>query len=526
MANVDVLIKGGMVIDGKLGKMRRADVTIDGDKISFVGDAAGTTGTLEIDATGKYVAPGFIDLTNHSDTHWRLFNDPGQESMLYQGITTILGGNCGSSLAPLVHGADIEGIGKWVNVSDININWQTTEEFIAELERYQFGVNFATLIGHGTLRRGVMRDGARTATDSEIEQMKLLLDRSMKAGAWGFSISLGSAHGKAASEREILELIGVVAGYDGLVKHHLRDEGAKILSSVSELLGHARKSGARICVSHFKAIGRRASEHAIEALSMISQARGEGTKLGYDVFPYTSTGSNLFMLLPQWAIEGDKQMILANLRDKEKHNAIIASLKEATLHYDRIIIATAIHDSFSVGKSIAEIAERAGKSPEEAMLDILLINGLGVTIFNEVIDPKSLEYFVARDYAAIATDGVGYGERRLLEKELPHPRSFGSCPRVFREFVKEKALLSWEEAVYKMTGLPAEVLGLKDRGILEKGKVADVVVFDPETITDVADYTDPHRFSVGMDWVLVGGVPAIRNGKTTGDLRGKVLKKR
>lgn len=527
MATVDVLIKGGMVLDGKLGKMRRADVAISGEKIKFVGDASKMTGIIEVDANGKYVAPGFIDLTNHSDTHWRLFQDPGQESMLYQGVTTILGGNCGSSLAPLVSGTEIEGIQKWTDISKINVNWQTMEEFFEEFARHPVGVNFATLVGHGTLRRGVLRDGARIASEEELGQMKFLLNQSLKAGAMGLSMNLGSAHGKSASEHELQELAGIVAAHNGLLKLHLRDEGAKILSSVSEIISIARESGAHTAISHFKSLGRRSSEHALEALAMVSKAREEGLVIHYDVFPYTSTGSNLFMLLPPWAIAGDKNSILANLRDPKHRIAIIAALKEATLHYDRIIVSSAIHDSFSIGKSLAEIAENAGKDPEEAMLDILLINDLGVSIFNEVINEKNLEYFIARDYAAISSDGEGYGERsKLSENNLPHPRSFGSYPRLLHKFVKEESLLSWEEAIYKMTGLPAKILNLGNRGTIENEMAADVVVFDPEKIADLATYSNPHQFSVGMEWVFIGGVAAIENGKATGALHGKILKKK
>jgi N-acyl-D-amino-acid deacylase len=525
MADVDILIKGGMVIDGKNAKMRRADIAIHGDKISFVGDAGNTTGVLEIDATGKYIAPGFIDLTNHSDTHWRLFQDPGQESLLFQGVTTILGGNCGVSLAPLVSGSDIEGIQKWTDVSQININWQSMEEFLAELSRQQFGVNFGTLVGHGTLRRGVLRDGSREANNIEIEQMKLLLDRAMRAGAFGLSVSLGSAHSKATSSIEVVELMSVVAGYGGLVKHHLRDEGAAILSAISELLGFTRASNARVCISHFKTIGRRGWERALAALSMITKARSEGVNIGYDVFPYTSTGSNLYTLLPNWSITDGKEGVMKNLRNPEIRAKVVADLKELTLHYDRIVIATALHETFSVGKSIAEIAENAGKIPEEVMLDILLINGLGVTIFNEVINPKNLEYFVARDYAAIATDGVGYGEKHLLAKDLPHPRSFGTYPRIFAEFVKEKQLFTWEEAVHKMTEVPAQILGLTGRGVLEKNAIADLIIFDPEKIQDLSTYANPHQFAVGMEWVFLSGKAAIENGKVSGARSGKILKR-
>lgn len=525
MAHYDVLIKNGMVIDGKRGAMRHADVGVDKETIKYIGDLKDSTGDLVIDASGQYVAPGFIDITNHSDTHWRLFIDPGQDSYLYQGVTTILGGVCGSSLAPLVSGEDIEGIKKWVDISQINFNWQSVDELFEELEKHEFGVNFATLIGHGTLRRGIVGDEARPLRQLELDQMQLLLERALKSGAFGLSTSLGSAHGRSAEDDEIIELLRTVAEHDALSKHHLKDEGINILPAISQLFSFIRKTGAKCQISHLKAIGRRSWEHLEEINSMISQMNNEGFHVAYDVFPYTRTGSNLYMLLPSWSLEGGRKMIIENIRDNKKRSRLIDSLKEATLHYDRITIASSLRDTLSVGKTIKEIAENAGKSPEEVFLDLLNINDLNVAIFNEVIKPENLEDLIKRKYAAIASDGVGYGISEKIKKDLPHPRSFGTFPRVLAKFVKEKKILSWEDAIYKMTGLPKSILGLRDRGVLEHGMHADIVVFNPETITDKATYNNPYQFSEGVSWVFVNGKAAIENGKKTESNSGMILKK-
>lgn len=526
MAHYDILIRSGMIIDGKRGRLRRGDVGINGDKIKFVGDLAGeSSANLEIDASGKYLAPGFIDLTNHSDTHWRLFSSPGQESMLYQGVTTILGGNCGSSLAPLVSGEDIEGLERWTNISEININWQTMDEFLEEAGKQKLGVNFTTLVGYGTLRHGLIKDN-RPANPAEINQMRLLLDRSLKAGAFGLSTSLGSIYEKSASKEEVVELLKVAAEHNAFSKHHLRNEGINILPAVSEIIGFARESGARCQISHLKAIGRRAWEHTQDILNLINQARKDGFEITVDVFPYTSTGSSLFTLLPDWILEGDEKIILEQIRNPKKRETMLLSLKELTFHYERIIIASATRGALGVvGKTLLEIAENAGKTPEEAMLDLLDINELRVSIFNEVIKEENIEKFIVQEYAMIASDGVGYAPADASEKDLPHPRSFGSFPKVFADFVKEKNLFGWEEAVYKMSGFPASVLGLKDRGILEKGAIADLTIFDPENIKDEATYKNPFKFAKGMEWVIVNGHPIIEKGSFTGALNGKILKK-
>ncbi|MBI2628408.1 MAG: amidohydrolase family protein [Candidatus Niyogibacteria bacterium] len=526
MAHYDILIKNGMVIDGKRGRIRREDVGINNDKIKFIGDLAGeSSAELEIDANGKYVAPGFIDLTNHSDAHWRIFSSSGQESMLYQGVTTILGGNCGISLAPLISGKDIEGLEKWVNVSEININWQTMDEFLEEMEKQKLGVNFATLVGHGTLRHGIVKDNSPVSA-AEINQMRLLLDRSIKAGAFGFSTSLGAIYEKSASPEEVIELLKVAAEHNAFSKHHLRNEGMNILPSVSEIISFARESGANCQISHLKAVGRRGGEHVQDVLNLISQAREEGLKITADVFPYTSTGSDLFMLLPAWVLEEGKDAILEQIRDQEKRKSLILSLKELTLHFERIIIASVARGALAVaGKTLLEIAEDAGKAPEEVMLDLLDINELRVSIFNEIIKKEDIEKFIIQEYAMVASDGAGYALADASKKDLPHPRSFGAFPKVFADFVKEKKLFGWEDAVYKMSGFPALVLGLKDRGILEKGAMADVTIFNPENIQDQATYKNPFQLAKGMEWVIVNGRPIIENGVFTGALNGKILKK-
>ena len=526
MAHYDILIRDGMVIDGKRGRMRREDIGINGDKIKFIGDlAGGSSAGLEIDANGKYVAPGFIDLTNHSDTHWRIFSSPGQESMLYQGITTILGGNCGVSLAPLISGRDIEGLEKWTNVSEININWQTMDEFLAEMGKQKLGVNFATLVGHDTLRRGVIKD-EHPVNPAEINQMRLFLDRSIKAGAFGLSTSLSAISGKFFSKEEIIELLKVAAEHNAFSKHHLRDEGVNILPAVSEIIGFARESGVRCQISHLKAVGRRAWERVQDVLNLIDQAKEEGFEITSDVFPYTGTGSNLFMLLPAWVLEGGEAAVLEQIRNPEKRKFLISSLKELTLHYERIIIASVTRGALSVaGKTLLKIAEDAGKAPEEAMLDLLDINELRVSIFNEATREEDIEKFIVQEHAMVASDGVGYAPADFSEKDLPHPRSFGAFPKVFADFVKEKKLFGWEDAVYKMSGFPASILGLKDRGILEKGAVADVTIFDPENIKDQATYENPFQFAKGMEWVIISGRPVIEGGIFTGALNGKILKK-
>lgn len=523
MANFSALIKGGLVLQGK--KLERLDIGVRGDKIEALGSLEKEGAGIVINAEGKYVSPGFIDLTNHSDTHWTIFNAPRQESLLLQGITTILGGNCGASLAPLVRAQDIEGIEKWTNVRGLNLNWHKVSEFLDEVERHPLGVNFATLVGHGTLRRGVLRDANQPADKNEIKEMVFLLEEALKEGAFGLSTSLRSAHAKSAAQNELRELFGKVAEYGGLTKHHLKDEGKNILPSLAELITLGRMSRAKINFSHFKILGRQSWEYFDEALNFIESAIEEGLKITLDIFPYTKTGSLLYMLLPSWAIEGGRKQILDSLKDELLRREILDYLRSLTLHYDQMIVASVLKDQTSLGRTIAQLAQSSKLEPEEVILQLIESNELRVSIFNEAISREHLPELIKKEYALIASDGVGYDSKVEMKHDLPHPRSFGAFPRALEIFVKERKNLPWGEVLYKMSEFPAELLGLKERGKLAKGFFADIVVFDPEKIHAKDEYFSGHYQVQGIDWVLVNGKTAVKNGAVSENLSGKVIRR-
>lgn len=523
MAHYSVLIQHGRVFDGKGNPMIAADIGVLGQTIEAIGDLKQSSADHVIDANGKYISPGFIDMTAHSDTHWTLFYQPSQESFIRQGITTMLGGNCGASLAPLVNGEDIEGIQRWADVRSLNINWQTFRELRSELSRHAFGVNFATLIGHGTLRKGVLGDVGRPASANEIRQMQFLLERSFDEGAMGLSFNLGSTHEINTADEELLALLGSVAKNNLLAKYHLEDEGKNILPALARVLGLARKTGARTQIAHFKALGRSAWEVFGQALQMIEQSRREGMAVTADFFPYTRTGSSLVQFLPSWAIGGGNEKILEHLKDEAKSRDIAEALKSLTLHYDRITVASTLRDPGSVGQTIASLAETSGLEPEMVMIELLRNNELKTSVFNEIIQARDIEALAKRDYTMIASDGVGYSMDWRPVTDLPHPRSFGAFPAAFSWLVKEKNILSWEAAIYKMTAFPAAVLGLTDRGVLEAGMVADIVVFDPETIAHAATYEHPHQPTKGIASVILNGAIAFDGGMIDKNFYGRLL---
>jgi N-acyl-D-amino-acid deacylase len=523
MASYSIIIKNGVIFDGTGNPSSPADIGIIGDKIKEIGNLKKDEAPIIIDASNKYVSPGFIDLTTHSDTHWTLFSQPSQESFIRQGITTILGGHGGSSLAPLVKAENIESIQKWVDVSKININWQSMAEFFSELEQHQIAINFGTLVGYGTIRRGVIGEEVRPARNHEIAQMKYLAEKSIKEGAFGISTNLGAAHQKSATNEEITEILNVARTTKTFAAHHLENEGKNILPAIARLILLTRNSGVHSHISHFKAIGKIAWQYFPKGLEMIEQARKEKIQMTCDFFPYTRTGSNLYLLLPVWAVESGKKRILEIIAGKERKN-LLESLRDLTLHYEKIIVASTLHDVNAVGKSILKLSQSAGITPEEVILNLLEVNDLQVAIFNEAISENNIELLAGKDYSIVASDGVGYAAGYRSKTDLPHPRSFGAFPRVFR-LVKEKGLLSWENAIYKMTGFPAKVLGITDRGILTNGAYADILIFDPEAIADTADYVNPYQSPAGINYVLINGDIVLEEDSLTGLNPGRILRR-
>lgn len=540
MASYSIIIRNGHIIDGKRSALKRVDIGIKDDKIAAVGDLSFETGEKEIDARDRYVAPGFIDITSHSDTYWTLFNFPLQESMLWQGVTTIVGGNCGVSLAPLVSGQEIEAIQNWTNTMGINVNWQSTEELFDEFARHRFGVNVATLVGFGTIRRGVVANINAPASTGEIEKMKFLLQSALNAGAFGLSTSLGRSHEQLAGKEELVALAEVVAENGGIMKHHLRNEGEGILPSISEIIALARdvintKSSSpgnkkhvrpfHTHISHFKILGKQSWPFFEEVVHMIEQAQKDGIPITMDASPYNRTGSDLYLLLPSWAREGGREAILERLDNADTRKAMQEDIKKLTLHYEKIVIASTFRDQTAIGKTIATLVEHTNLSPEEVILNLLHINNLNVSIFNEVVSEEHVLQLAKKPYVYFASDGAGFNTVKKLPHMLPHPRSFGSFPRVLSEFVKNKSILSWEEAVYKMTHLPAQLMGIPDRGVIEKNAFADLVIFHPERILDKATYENPFQYSEGIETVCVNGAIVLEHGNITKDPAGIVLKK-
>jgi N-acyl-D-amino-acid deacylase len=521
----DILIRNGTIIDGSGRPMYRSDIALSEDKIVALGDLSHARGEKEIDASGKYVTPGFVDVNNHSDTYWQLLSNPLLESMVCQGVTTIIGGNSGASLAPLARPEVIRSIQKWTDVEKINFNWLSMEEFLRELEKREPTVNFATLVGHGTLRRGVLKDETRAIAPQEIEMMRTFLKGALKEGAIGFSTGLRYTHARSAGARELATLAKTAADLGGVYATYVRDEEENLVKAVEEALLVARESKAPIHISHLKAVGEQNWHLMDEVFNLIETAALNDIEVTFDVYPYTSTGSVLYTFLPEWVTEQGRKMMIEHLKDRQTYLSVLRDMHKNSHDYSQIFISSSTLSKMMTRRKVSEIAELQGKSPEEVVLDLLLASDGRAIVSIEALSERNVLKAVQHPFSIISSNGVGYSKAYAGTGDLVHPRNFGTFPKVFAEYVRKEKALSWEEAVHKMTGKPALKFRLEKRGILEKGYFADLVIFDPETIEDKATLEDPYQYPVGISHVIVNGALAYEDGKI-GARKGMVLRQK
>ncbi len=493
----DTIITGGKVIDGTENPWYYADVGINNGHITAIGNLEGAVATRCIDATGMVVAPGFIDIHTHADDD--IFDLPLAENYIQQGVTTVVGGNCGGSLFPV-------------------------KERLAELEKKNIGINFALLVGHGTIREEVMGMVNRAPTAVELDKMKTLATEAMRSGAFGISTGLYYAPGFYAKTDEVIELAKVVAGYGGIYTTHIRDESDYNIglgAAVKEAIEIGEKSRAPVQISHLKCLGKPVWGKANEILDLIAQARARGVDVTFDQYPYVASGTSLMgAIIPRWAQEGGQSELVKRLQDP---NMRVKIREEMSANIERrggphtLFIARCSSNPTIEGKNLKEIGETKGIAPVDAAIEIQIAGGADIVSFN--MQEEDLELIMQSPYGMIGSDGslVEFGEG------VPHPRYYGTFPRVLGLYVREKGVLSLEEAVRKMTSAPANRLGLTDRGILREGMVADIVIFDPETVRDLATFEKPHRYPQGIVYVLLAGHVTVEMGKHTGVRAGQVL---
>lgn len=525
----DLLIVNGMIIDGTSSPWFYGDIGISNGKIWAVGNLKRRKAKKIIDAKGFFVCPGFIDIHSHSDFHALV--DYMCESKVRQGVTTEIVGNCGYSLAPLLGEALEETKRSHFELYGVEAGWQTIEEYLQALESSKPSINYATLVGHGTIRKSVMGYVKRDPTRDELSQMKRLLDQAMKQGGFGMSTGLIYSPGSFAKTEELIELCEVVSKRNGIYTTHMRSESEYLEQSVLESIQIGEKSKVPVQISHHKACGRKYFGKVSKTLQIIEEARLKGIDVTCDVYPYTATATDLDAILPDWVHEGGLQKMLERLKDRTVRERIkkqIDPVQKAMSGYENLYVTytfTEKNKQFQ-GKSIAEISKILNKEPLDTAFDLIIEERSKVGMMRFAMDENDVKKVISSPFSMIGSDGSALSHEGVLSHGHPHPRNFGTFPRVIARYVKEFKVISLEQAIYKMTSLPARRINLLDRGIIRPTMAADLVIFDFDRIQDLATYEDPKKYPQGIVHVIVNGEPVIFECEHTKARPGKIFRKR
>ncbi len=520
-----ILIKNGTVIDGTGDPMFRADVAINDGKIVKVGDLSHERGETEIDAYDHYVTPGFIDISNRSDVYWRLFEDPTMESLLHQGITSIIGGNSGASLAPIYNEQMFLSTQKWADVGGTNVSWQKMNEFLDIIDEKGLSMHFGTFVGHGTLRRGLVGDEMRKLTSKELTQLVTQIHEAMENGALGVSLGLIYTHGHSATEDELIAVAETVRAQNGLLAVHLRDEDSDLVGSIEEIIRIAERTKVRVHITHLKAVGQQHWPRMSEALKILDDGQINGLDITFDVYPYTVTGSVLYTFLPRWLTEGGRTMMLGRLTNKNSREQAIKEMRESKISFKDAVVSVAPHAVQLRGRTLGDIARERETKVEALIMDLLLASEGRVIILLEALSEENVVRALDSPYSVITSNSPGYTlDKTDTAQAWSHPRSFGAFPRLFSRYVRERKVLSWELAVHKSTLKVAKRLGLTGRGTIREGSAADVVVLDPQAIRDIASKEKPRAYAQGVRYVVVGGEITIMRGDVMDVRAGKVIR--
>jgi N-acyl-D-amino-acid deacylase len=500
-ADFDVLIRNGRVIDGAGNPWYRADVAIKDGRIAAIGNLAGKTADKTIDAANRVVTPGFIDVHTHVEGAVEL--NPMGANYLLDGVTTIVTGNCGGSRVDL-------------------------KDWFAKLENLKLGLNMATLIGHNSVRREVMGTANRLATDEEIVKMQAIVDPAMQAGAVGFSTGLIYIPGTFSDTREVVALAKAASKYNAVYASHMRDEGHKVKEAITEAVTVGRESGLRVQISHFKIDTPKIWGSSKDSIALVESFRKQGVDVVVDQYPYDHSSTNLGITLPSWALSDGQKAIEERLANPETRKRIATEMKKMLADlghedYSYAIVANYGADASRNGKNISEINKAAGRDKSldnevETILEMILKGGAQMVYHS--MGMEDVERILKYPNTAIASDGG----IREFGSGMPHPRSYGTNARVLAEFVRNRGTLTLEDAVRRMTSLPARTFRFTDRGLLREGFAADVLIFDPAKVKDLSTYPDPHHYTEGFDHVLVNGVPVVSEGQLNEVRPGRILR--
>lgn len=526
-----ILIKHGLIVDGSGQKGYQADILLNEDKIEKIGSIPETDEMEIIDAAGLAVAPGFIDTHSHSDL--QILVEPQVLPKVMQGITTEILGQDGISMAPLPEKyispwrknlAGLDG-----DTDNIDWNFRDTEGYLKMIDAVKPGLNECYLVPHGNIRMEAMGLENRLPNEEELQKMRDITRREMEAGAVGLSTGLIYMPCAYSESKEIIEMCKVVAEYDGSFVIHQRSEADTILDSMEEVIKIGRESGVKIHYSHFKVCGKKNWDKIDKVVALLEKAQAEGIRVSFDQYPYVAGSTMLGVILPPWVHDGGTDKVLERLADAGLREKMIYDIEHGIPGWDNFVEFAGLDQIFvtsvkteknqdAVGLSLTQLGQLRGKDAYQATFDLLYEEENAVGMVDFYGTEEHVQLFMKRPEMNACTDGLLGGK--------PHPRVYGAFPRILGKYVREDKALTLEEAVYKMTKKPAETFNMTGRGELKEGNIADICIFNPETVIDKGTFTDPIQYPEGIEYVLINGEITVEKGKHTGNRSGVVLRKK
>jgi N-acyl-D-amino-acid deacylase len=528
----DIVITNGQIIDGTGSPWYSGDIGIRDGKIAAIGNLSAAARSRTIDAGGKVVAPGFIDMLGQSEE--TILVEPRLPSKIYQGITTEVTGE-GESIAPLndaILRANQEGYRHY----HIQADWRTFRDYFSRIEKQGMGINLASYVGATRVRRMVLGDNDVQPTSAQLEQMKELVRQAMRDGAVGVSTSLEYAPAPYAKTEELIALATEASKFGGIYATHMRNEGTGILAAIDEAVRIGREAHIPVEIWHFKVGGEPSWGHMPAAIAKVNGARAEGLDISADTYAYTAWFNDFSAFIPAWAHDGGDTKLIERLNDPTMRARIRKDMLTPSDQWDNewqeipgpeAVLIGVVHNPELLplqGKTLAEIAKSWNKDPMDALFDLLIQDHALTSVAVFGMSEPDVSLALVQPWVAIDNDSSGASPDGLLGQEHPHPRAYGTFPRILRKYVREEHKLTLEDAIRKFSALPAQRMRFTDRGVLKAGMCADIVVFDPATIHDLATFDKPNQLSEGMIYVLVNGVLVIDQTKMTGALPGKVLR--
>jgi len=525
----DVVITGGSVLNGEGTPAVRADVGIRGGRIATIGDLGNAAAARRIDATGLTVAPGFIDIHNHSD--YTILVEPKSESMIRQGVTTMVLGESRSAGPIKARSEEAR-----ARADGVTVDWTTLGGYFGRLEQQHMSTNIASYVGEEQVWTYVKGYGQSTATPQELDEMKRLIAAAMAEGAMGLSTALLQPPSSFATTANLIELARTAKQHGGIYSSHIRDEGEGVFRAIDEAIQVGKGAGIPVDIIHMKIAHKKLWGRANEIIAMVQKARDEGFDIRANVYPYTAGQNNLSSIVPPWAHDGGREKLLERLKDpsarKRMREEVMNGLPNWYNHYlatgdgwGGMILVTLKHERNTPfqGKRMSELIAARGGHPADVLFDVLLEEGGSVpTVFFHHSEPD-MQLIMRQPWTSIGSDGTAVSPDGPTGRSHPHPRYYGTFPRVLGRYVRELKVITLPEAVKKMTSMNADKLGIADRGRLKEGLAADVTVFDQDRVIDRATFEQPHQFPVGIKYVIVNGVVTVDNEQHTGALAGRVL---